>query len=482
MSYSIALVSTTFVFVFFISISSVASAIVPSLFFKQITANESDQYNPAIYGDKIVWQDDRNDNGDGNCDIYMYDLSTGKETRITTHESVAAFPAIYGNNIVWQDDRNGNWRHEKSDIYMYDLFTCQETQITADESYSVSPAIYGDRIVWTDYDSIHMYNLSTHKETQIIIGESMIYNPAIYGDSIVWGDLHILTDGNVSRNINMSDLSTDNETLVRDIYLYDLSTHKKTQITANGSAAFPAIYEDRIVYEDWRNGNSDIYMYNLSTSQETQITTNESDQNSPVISGDRIVWKDYRNGNCGIYMHDLSNSNETQITSESDQNIPVIYGNKIVWADRENGNLDIYMCTDVGGAPLEPPFADFSASPTSGNVPLNVMFTDNSTGSPTEWSWSFGDGAHSTIQNPKHTYSEAGNYTVALTASNIDGTDTKIKTDYIIVKEVSFISTLSSRILSVYAFACKFITSVGHSIGIFCLHIFRSILLLVILQ
>jgi PKD repeat protein len=79
------------------------------------------------------------------------------------------------------------------------------------------------------------------------------------------------------------------------------------------------------------------------------------------------------------------------------------------------------------------PVAAFSATPTSGNAPLNVTFTDSSTGSPTAWKWTFGDGTNSAIQNPVHKYSKAGNYTVALTASNDAGSNTTTKTGYIYV-------------------------------------------------
>jgi len=83
------------------------------------------------------------------------------------------------------------------------------------------------------------------------------------------------------------------------------------------------------------------------------------------------------------------------------------------------------------------PEADFSASPTSGEAPLTVDFTDLSTNSPTAWSWDFGDGEGSGAQNPTHDYAGAGSHTVSLTASNAAGQDTETKPDYITVSEPS---------------------------------------------
>jgi PKD repeat protein len=78
-----------------------------------------------------------------------------------------------------------------------------------------------------------------------------------------------------------------------------------------------------------------------------------------------------------------------------------------------------------------PPTAAFTATPTSGTVPLAVAFTDTSTGRPTSWSWDFGDGATLTAQSPSHTYTTAGTYTVSLTVANSTGSDTLTKTNYI---------------------------------------------------
>ena len=80
------------------------------------------------------------------------------------------------------------------------------------------------------------------------------------------------------------------------------------------------------------------------------------------------------------------------------------------------------------------PVADFLGTPISGNAPLNVTFTDNTTEAPISWSWNFGDGTTSTTRNPVHTYSAAGNYTVTLTAGNEAGTSTQTKTNYINVE------------------------------------------------
>ena len=80
-----------------------------------------------------------------------------------------------------------------------------------------------------------------------------------------------------------------------------------------------------------------------------------------------------------------------------------------------------------------PPVASFSGSPTSGTAPLNVAFSDTSSGGPTSWAWNFGDGTTSTAQNPSKTYSSAGTYTVALTVSNAAGSDTQTKVGYISV-------------------------------------------------
>ncbi len=79
--------------------------------------------------------------------------------------------------------------------------------------------------------------------------------------------------------------------------------------------------------------------------------------------------------------------------------------------------------------------ADFSAEPTTGEAPLMVSFTDlsTSTGTITSWDWNFGDDGTSSDQNPEHEYLTPGNFTVSLTVTGEAGSDTEIKTDYILI-------------------------------------------------
>jgi gliding motility-associated-like protein len=70
------------------------------------------------------------------------------------------------------------------------------------------------------------------------------------------------------------------------------------------------------------------------------------------------------------------------------------------------------------------PVVNFSATPLSGCFPLPVQFTDLSapgSGTITQWEWDFGDGNTSSLPNPSHTYTAAGNYNVSLRITNSNG-------------------------------------------------------------
>jgi PKD repeat protein len=104
-------------------------------------------------------------------------------------------------------------------------------------------------------------------------------------------------------------------------------------------------------------------------------------------------------------------------------------GNIVIWTySSTHGHVD---SVKLDPAVWTPPVADFTASQTSGTIPFTVQFTDTSTNSPTSWSWTFGDGGTSYLQNPSHQYTTAGTHNVTLTATNSDGSSTRIKPAYI---------------------------------------------------
>jgi YVTN family beta-propeller protein len=103
-------------------------------------------------------------------------------------------------------------------------------------------------------------------------------------------------------------------------------------------------------------------------------------------------------------------------------------------AINKNGTNSTFAKINVLEQPEKPilPIANFSSNVTSGYAPLTVQFTDLS-GNATGWNWSFGNRAKSSQQNSTYTYFLIGNYTVNLTVSNENGTDSKIAT--IMVKQ-----------------------------------------------
>jgi PKD repeat protein len=85
------------------------------------------------------------------------------------------------------------------------------------------------------------------------------------------------------------------------------------------------------------------------------------------------------------------------------------------------------------------PVTAFAADTVTPSVGQTVTFTDQSTNTPTSWSWTFGDGGTSTLQNPAHAFTISGTYTVVLTATNAAGSNTLTKTGYITVTNVTVV-------------------------------------------
>lgn len=100
-----------------------------------------------------------------------------------------------------------------------------------------------------------------------------------------------------------------------------------------------------------------------------------------------------------------------------------------------------WNCSSITAAPT----TNFSANVQT-TCSGNVHFTDLSTNVPTAWLWNFGDGTNSTEENPNHSYSTSGTYTVSLQATNSFGNNTNTKNNYISVSKPAAPSIASQTV------------------------------------
>src|SRR6056297_835769 len=135
-----------------------------------------------------------------------------------------------------------------------------------------------------------------------------------------------------------------------------------------------------------------------------------------------------------------------------------IQGQKFMRVVAKEGSGDIDPCGTFSWGETEdykiyllppaPPVADFEATPvetTQGDV---VEFTDLTQNAPNQWNWvitpgdegvdyEFVNGTTTANKNPHVQFHTVGTYSVELMASNSEGSDTELKTDYIVINEIT---------------------------------------------
>jgi len=153
-----------------------------------------------------------------------------------------------------------------------------------------------------------------------------------------------------------------------------------------------------------------------------------------------VVFTDASSGNITNWVWNFGDGNS--ITNSSNASVTNTYataGNYTVTltvAGAGGANTDTQSNYVTVSTPSTVPTAGFTGTPTTGYAPLPVVFTDASSGSITNWVWSFGDGnsiTNGSSSSVTNTYAAAGSYTVALTVSGPGGANTNTKSSYVVV-------------------------------------------------
>ena len=236
---------------------------------RQITKDESAQFNPKVWKNYLIWQDNREDRVKeypGRWSLYMYDLDTGTEKKITSTLATHATYNLSDSKIVWEDDRNfkgtdvirggDNIPENNKDIYMYDIETEAESAIATGAYMESKPDVYGNYIVWEDrnnkslFADIVLYNLQSKEKAYITKDDYDQGTPRIFGDYIVWMDER--------RGTSTNDIIIDGKKPNSDILIYDIKNKTERILTGDGPQMMPCISSEWIAFTLSKQVNPEI--------------------------------------------------------------------------------------------------------------------------------------------------------------------------------------------------------------------------------
>ena len=267
------------------------------------------------------------DNRTGSYDIYAKDLSSGQEIRIS-YSGKALNPSIYREFVVWQDARQGDYH-----IYSYNLETGVEERLPyVAAGNQVDPAIHADTVVWRtggypSWPEIWAYSIIKKNAFPIPGAPGNKWKPAVFDNVVVWGDY---------RNGNW------------DVYAYDLDTGTEVEIATGPSYQRDAtIFAGTIAYENVLSPTkpSSIGIYDLATEDHRYVSV-PGGLDWLDMFDNVLVWGDYRslnganNSGTDIYGYLIDRAKEFPICTETGwQYCPAVFGNTIVWSDDGEGGF-----------------------------------------------------------------------------------------------------------------------------------------------
>jgi|GEM_PF-1207089 len=222
--------------------------------FGNITIDTVERADPAIDGDRLVWQQGFSTaTNEPETDLYMMNLTTREVIAISESPGRQERPSISGRYIVWEDTRDGV---ENPDIYLYDLETGKETPVCTDVSYQRYPVVSGDYVIWIDFrngfdfSQIRMYRISTGTETVISRDIMMRHQaPFISGDRVVF--------------LKCIPYSVNPRGICQGV-VYDIRTKEYLSLPETRDSQYLWGFSgDRILYSEETDSDRQIYLFTL---------------------------------------------------------------------------------------------------------------------------------------------------------------------------------------------------------------------------
>jgi len=306
------------------------------------------------------------------------------------------------------------------------------------QSCIASNGTYGFDLVGSDRTSIAGCRADGNDYAGVLVDASP-------GSSV--SDGRFASNGGAGVHVNGSDRCTlTGNTLTGNSVGLRLERARETRITGNtvekndwtGIALFPGADANTLSNNQVRSEKSAI---RLTSSKENRIVNNVLIGTPPVdlspdsrpntwqsqpIAATNIIGGPSIGGN---YYGRIGGPGFSNVTIDDNHDgfcdLPYTIG---------EGNVDTLPLAPWTAVPTPVPVIPaIGVDGRAGMAPYTVRFHDESTGHPTRWSWSFGDGATSAEQHPVHTYTEPGIYTVTLVAENGLGPVSKTERKFITV-------------------------------------------------
>ncbi len=259
-----------------------------------------------IFSSKVVFVSNR----DGNKEIYFMDYDGKRERRITYNDYIDMLPSwsLDKEKVLYTSYRDGD-----PDLYMFHLYTGKTELIsTGQANYSADWSRENDCIVYTSTRSgnaeIYIKEMKTRKEKRLTFNRAIDTSPC-------WSPN--------SREIAF----VSNRSGTAQVYLMDAEGSNIRRITSEGTRHDSPEWSPggtQLAYTLMISGRIDIYIYNLKNNAITKLTENSGLNESPTWSPDgrHIIFASNRSGRFQLYTVDYDGANLRRLTFKGENKMP----------------------------------------------------------------------------------------------------------------------------------------------------------------